>query len=188
MSVYGIALSHAPPAWKSHGSENRLHAVRLCNFQAGGAWNWAIPCWGKVAVARGKRGLGKVAKVDWHEISACAIKNSTFQLGSQISKIATCPLLYHLPTRSNTPPAAAGGDRRGGHTPAPLVRRRAREVGRQRCRRPRVVPIHCTVERAPLGHGRRAPPMVTALAGAVFDRVGRWQFSRFVIQVESLRI
>jgi len=26
-----------PPAWKSHGSENRLHAVRLCNFQAGGA-------------------------------------------------------------------------------------------------------------------------------------------------------
>jgi hypothetical protein len=32
-------------------------------------------------------------------------------------------------------------------------------VGRQRCRRPRVVPIHCTVERAPLGHGRRAPRM-----------------------------
>jgi hypothetical protein len=50
LSVYGIALSHAPPAWKSHGSENRLHAVRLCNFQAGGAWNWAIPGWGKVAV------------------------------------------------------------------------------------------------------------------------------------------
>ena len=29
-----------------------------------GAWNWAIPCWGQVAVARGKRGLGKVANVD----------------------------------------------------------------------------------------------------------------------------
>ena len=97
---------------------------------------------------------------------------------------STCSLAW--PCRVG--PAAAGGDGRGGHTPAPLVRRRAREVGRQRCRRPRVVPIHCTVERAPLGHGRRAPPMVTALAGAVFDRVGRWQFSRFVIQVESLRI
>ena len=35
-----------------------------------------------------------------------------------------------------TPPAAAGGDGRGGHTPAPL-RRRAREVGRLRFRRPR---------------------------------------------------
>ena len=121
-------------------------------------WNWAIPCWGKVAVARGKRGLGKVANVDWHEISACAIKNSTFQFGSQISKIELSSVI-HLPTRSNTAPAAAGGDGRGGHTPAPLVRRRAQEVGRQRCRRPRVVPIHCTVERAPLGHGRRAPRM-----------------------------
>ena len=75
------------------------------------------------------------------------------------SRKLNCPLLYHLPTRSNTPPAATGGDRRGGHTPAPLVCRRAREVGRQRCRRPRVVPIHCTVERAPQGHGRRAPRM-----------------------------
>jgi hypothetical protein len=28
---------------------------------------------GKVAVARGKWGLGKVANIDWHEISACAI-------------------------------------------------------------------------------------------------------------------
>ena len=87
-----------------------------------------------------------------------AIKNSTFQLGSQISKIELSSVI-HLPTRSNTAPAAAGGDGRGGHTPAPLVRRRAQEVGRQRCRRPRVVPIHCTVERAPLGHGRRAPRM-----------------------------
>jgi hypothetical protein len=68
-----------PPAWKSHGSENRLHAVRLCNFQAGGAWNWAIPCWGKVAVARGKCGLGKVANTDWHEISACVIKTQRFK-------------------------------------------------------------------------------------------------------------
>jgi len=71
-------------------------------------WDWAIPCWGKVAVARGKRGLGKVANVDWHEISACAIKNSTFQLGSQISKIA-------IFQRSNTAPASAatmGGARR----------------------------------------------------------------------------
>ena len=118
-----------------------------------------IPCWSKAAVACGKCGLGKVANVDWHEISASVIKNATCRPESQISKIATCPLLYHLPTRSNTPPAAAGGERRGGHTPAPLVCRRAREVGRQCCRRPRVVPIHCTVERAPLGHGRRAPRM-----------------------------
>jgi len=28
------------------------------------AWNLAIPCWGKVAVGRGKCGLGKVANVD----------------------------------------------------------------------------------------------------------------------------
>ena len=136
-----------------------MHAVRLCNFQAGGAWNWAIPCCCKVAVIRGKCGLGKVANMDWHEISASVIKNATCRPESQISKIATCPLLYHLPTRSNTPPAAAGGERRGGHTPAPLVCRRARVVGRQCCRRPRVVPIHWTVERAPLGHGRRAPRM-----------------------------
>jgi len=40
----------------------------------------AIPCWGKVSVARGKCGLGKVANRDWHEISACAIKNETFLL------------------------------------------------------------------------------------------------------------
>ena len=113
-------------------------------------WDWAIPCWGKVAVARGKRGLGKVANVDWHEISACAIKNSTFQLGSQISKIE----LSSCYSSSNTVKHRAAG-----HTPTPLVRRRAQEVGRQRCRRPRVVPIHCTVERAPLGHGRRAPRM-----------------------------
>jgi hypothetical protein len=96
--------------------------------------------------------------MDWHEISECAIENATFRPGSQISKIELSSAV-HLPTRSNTAPAAAGGDGRGGHTPAPLVRRRAREVGRQRCRRPRVVPIHCTVERAPLGHGRRAPRM-----------------------------
>ena len=75
LSVYGIALSHAPPAWKSHGSENRLHAVRLCNFQAGGAWDRTIPCWGKVAVARGKCGLGKVANIDWHEIGMCNYKH-----------------------------------------------------------------------------------------------------------------
>ena len=50
-------------------------------------WNWAIPCWGKVAVARGKRGLGKVANVDWHEISAYAIKNETIRSGSKNSKI-----------------------------------------------------------------------------------------------------
>ena len=114
-------------------------------------WGRSIPCCCKVAAARGKCGLGKVANIDWHEIPASVIKNATCRPESQISKIATCPLLYHLPTRSNTPPAAAGGERRGGHTPAPLVCRRAREVGRQRCRRPRVVPIHCTVERATLG-------------------------------------
>ena len=89
MSVYGIALNHAPSSWKSPGSENRLHAVRLCNFQAGGAWNWAIPCCCKVAVIRGKCGLGKVANMDWHEISECAIKNATIRPGSQNSKIAT---------------------------------------------------------------------------------------------------
>ena len=50
-------------------------------------WDWAIPCWGKVAVARGKRGLGKVANVDWHEISAYAIKNETIRSGSKNSKI-----------------------------------------------------------------------------------------------------
>ena len=100
MSVYGIALNHAPPAWKSHGSENRLHGVRLCNFQAGGAWNWAIPCWGKVAVARGKCGLGKVANKDWREISAFAITNTTIR--PKFEKLENCPVLFQ--TLLNTEP------------------------------------------------------------------------------------
>jgi hypothetical protein len=80
LSVYGIALSHAPPAWKSHGSEIRLHAVRLCHFQAGGACDREIPCWGKVAVVRGKCRLGKVANIDWHEISHLKFKTQRFDL------------------------------------------------------------------------------------------------------------
>jgi len=44
-------------------------------FQVGTSQNWSIPCWGKVAAARGKCGLGKVANIDWHEISAFEIKN-----------------------------------------------------------------------------------------------------------------
>jgi len=35
----------------------------------------AIPCWGKVALARGKCGLGKVANIDWHEIGMCNYKH-----------------------------------------------------------------------------------------------------------------
>ena len=56
---------HALPGWKSQGSENWLQALRLCKFQAGRAWNWAIRCWGKVTVARGKCGLGKVANLEY---------------------------------------------------------------------------------------------------------------------------
>jgi hypothetical protein len=42
-------------------------------------WRRAIPRWGNEAVARGKCGLGKVANIDWQEISLCAIKNATIQ-------------------------------------------------------------------------------------------------------------
>jgi hypothetical protein len=55
-------------------------------------WRRAIPCWSKVAVARGKCGLGMVANMDWQEISECAIKNATIRPGSKNSKIATCSL------------------------------------------------------------------------------------------------
>ena len=51
-------------------------------------WDRSIPCCCKVAAARGKCGLGKVANMDWHEISECAIKYATIRPGSQISKIA----------------------------------------------------------------------------------------------------
>jgi hypothetical protein len=100
--------------------------------------------------------LGQSGSSVWKARTGKGGKCGVQLLGSQISKIELSSV---IPTRSNTAPAAAGGDGGGGHTPAPLVRRRAQEVGRQRCRRPRVVPIHCTVERAPLGHGRRAPRM-----------------------------
>ena len=73
-------------------------------------WDWAIPCWGKVAVARGKRGLGKVANVDWHEISAYAIKTETIRSDQKTRKFATCPLLPDPRTRSNT--CASGRGRR----------------------------------------------------------------------------
>jgi hypothetical protein len=59
-------------------------------------WRRAIPCWSKVAVARGKCGLGMVANMDWHEISECEIKNATIRPGSKNSKIATCSLLPDL--------------------------------------------------------------------------------------------
>ena len=71
-------------------------------------WFRATPCCCKVAAARGKCGLGKVANMDWHEISECAIKYATIRPGSQISKIA-------IFQRSNTAPASAatmGGARR----------------------------------------------------------------------------
>jgi hypothetical protein len=45
-----------PPNW--------LQALRLCNFQAGGAGGRALPGRGKVAVAHGKCELGKMANVD----------------------------------------------------------------------------------------------------------------------------
>ena len=68
---------------------------------------------------------------------------------SSAASVAVLPLLRPFsPAVLSLQPAAGGGDGRGGHTPAPLVRRRAREVGRQGYRRPRVVSIHCTVERA----------------------------------------
>ena len=51
-------------------------------------WNWSIPCWGKVAAECGKCGLGKVANIDWHEISAFEIKNATIRPGSKNAKIA----------------------------------------------------------------------------------------------------
>jgi hypothetical protein len=41
-----------------------------------------------VAAARGKCGLGKVANIDWHEISAFEIKNTTIRPGSKNAKIA----------------------------------------------------------------------------------------------------
>ena len=71
-------------------------------------WFRATPCCCKVAAVRGKCGLGKVANMDWHEISECAIKYATIRPGSQISKIA-------IFQRSNTAPASAvtmGGARR----------------------------------------------------------------------------
>ena len=37
---------------------------------------------------RGKCGLGKVANIDWHEISAFEIKNTTIRPGSTNAKIA----------------------------------------------------------------------------------------------------
>ena len=52
------------------------------------AWNWSIPSWGKVAAACAKCGLGKVANIDWHEISAFEIKNTTIRPGSKNAKIA----------------------------------------------------------------------------------------------------
>ena len=64
-----------PPG--SQTLENRLQALRLCNFQLPRTCCRAIPGWGKVAVARGKCGPGKVANVDLDEISACASKTAT---------------------------------------------------------------------------------------------------------------
>jgi hypothetical protein len=54
------------------------------------AWRRAISCCGKVAVARGKCGLGKVANIDWQEISAFEIKNATIRLGEEITPSASC--------------------------------------------------------------------------------------------------
>ena len=38
---------------------------------------------------------GKVANIDWHEISACAIKTETIRPGSQISKISLSKIAIH---------------------------------------------------------------------------------------------
>ena len=51
-----------------------------------GSWGRSIPCWGKVAAACGKCGLGKVANIEWHKISAFEIKNTTIRSGSKNEK------------------------------------------------------------------------------------------------------
>ena len=48
-----------------------------------GAWGTAIPRRGKVAGVRGKSGLGKVANVDWDEISVSESKNETIRLSGR---------------------------------------------------------------------------------------------------------
>ena len=63
------------------------------------AWRRAISCCGKVAVARGKCGLGKVANIDWQEISAFEIKNATIRLGEEITPSASCIVVQSVARR-----------------------------------------------------------------------------------------
>jgi hypothetical protein len=51
--------------------------VELVDFHVGAKWQAAC----------GKCGLGKVANIDWHEISAFEIKNTTIRPGSKNTRV-----------------------------------------------------------------------------------------------------
>jgi hypothetical protein len=123
-------------------------------------WGRSIPCCCKVAAARGKCGLGKVANMDWHEISECAIKYATIRPGSQISKIA-----IHL--RSNTAPASAATSHPWRPAPVPQGRSFHRTVDRNDPGAPATLPPH--FPRAATHQGRRcvsSAPVATCRGGA----------------------